>query len=294
MSGAGHRMKAQKSKDICDVLMIVHERPEYLTLALPSLLESGDETMRVWIWQNGSNREVAKILDHYSGHERIHKVHKATHNAKLREPTNWLWRESDATYIGKVDDDTLVPKGWLDRLKSCHAKFQRFGVLGLWVHPRSDYDEQEAKKKISKYRGQSILENSWMAGSGYLMKRACVVQHGLLAPEETFPAFCVRLAWLGWINGWPLPLSFAEHMDDPRSRMCILKTQEDFEKHTPLTAARNNVKTLDEWKELNRMSAKGILKGGKKAGRFFWVRSLFCRALFRWRSGKMPIQNSHL
>jgi len=277
---------SSRSNDLCDVLMIAHDRPEYLALALPSLLDSGDETLRVWVWQNGENPAVTKIVNDHLDHKRMHRVHRSPHNAKLREPTNWLWGESDAAYLGKVDDDTLVPKGWLSTLKNAHEKEPRLGVLGCWVHPASDYNEQLAKQKISLYGGLRLIENPWMAGSGYLMKRTCVLDHGLLAPDETFPSFCVQLAWLGWINGWPLPLLLAEHMDDPRSSMCILKTQEDFERFTPLTAARNNVKTLEEWKELNRISAERILKGGKKAGRLFWVRSMLHRAVFKLRSTK--------
>lgn len=271
---------------VCDVLMIAHDRPEYLALALPALLESGDETLRVWVWQNGEDEAVTKIVDAYLDHDRLYKVHRSPQNAKLREPTNWLWSESDAPYLGKVDDDTLVPKGWLDSLRSAHESFRRFGVLGSWVHPLSDYDEKAARRKLSRYGGQAVVENPWMAGSAYLMKRACVQKAGLLTAEDTFPHYCVRLAWLGWIHGWLLPLVLAEHMDDPRSSYCILKTQKDFESFTPLTAARNNIKTLEEWKRLNRMSAIKMLQSGKKAGRLFWIRSLYRRAVAGWHRGK--------
>ncbi|MBE2179869.1 MAG: glycosyltransferase [Chthoniobacterales bacterium] len=274
-----HCPKTKKEGSLCDVLMIAHNRPEYLELALPALLESGDETLRVWVWQNEAYQQVTEIIDKHIGHPRLHRVHRSTHNAKLREPTNWLWSESDAPYVGKVDDDTLVPREWLETLRVAHERYRQFGVLGCWVHPETDYDEGAARKKISRFGGVKILENPWMAGSAYLMKRACVQQNGVLSPDDTFPQYCVRLAWDGWINGWLLPLLLAEHMDDPRSPHCILKTQEDFEKFTPLTAKRNGVKTLEEWKELNRISAVEILKGGKKAGRLFWIRRALRRVL---------------
>jgi hypothetical protein len=282
--------KASNSSGVCDVLMIAHNRAEYLALALPALLDSGDETLRVWLWQNGEDPAVTKIVNAYVNHKRMYRVHRSSLNAKLREPTNWMWSESDAPYIGKVDDDTLVPKGWLDTLRAAHEKYRRFGVLGSWIHPVTDYDEGLAKKKISHYKGQPLVEKSSMAGSAYLMKRACVLEYGLLAPEDTFPAYCVRLAWHGWIHGWPLPLVLAEHMDDPRSPKCILKTQEDFERFTPLTAVKNNVKTLEEWKELNRKSAVGNLQSSKKPGRLFWIRSLYRRAVASCR-GRTKVAN---
>lgn len=271
--------KAQGSRGFCDVLMIAHNRPEYLALALPALLKSGDATLRVWVWQNGENESVTKVIDRYTNHPRMYKLHRSPQNEGLRAPTNWLWSESDSTYVGKVDDDTLVSHGWLDDLRSAHERVPRFGVLGCWVHPASDYDAKIAKKKISRYQGVNILENPWMAGSAYIMKRGCVHERGLLTSADTFPHYCIGLAWAGWIHGWLLPLILAEHMDDPRSTKCILKTQEDFERFMPLTAVKNNVKTLEEWKALNRISAVEILKSGKKAGRLFWIRRLYQRAI---------------
>lgn len=281
----------KSTNNTCDVLMIAHNRPEYLALSLPALLASGDNSLRVWVWQNGTNETISKIIDSYRNHERMHKVHHSSDNVKLTEPTNWLWGESDATYVGKVDDDTLVPNGWLQSLTSAHEKVSRFGVLGSWVLPIDDYDEKLAKGKMARYGGQLILEKPSMAGSGYLMKRACIQQEGLLQDDDTFPAYCMRLAWLGWINGWHLPLIVAEHMDDPRSTFCILKTEEDFQRLKPLTAVKNNVRTLEQWKEFNSKAAPGLLRSPRKAGRLFWIRSLMLRVAKRCGSFGAHVPN---
>jgi hypothetical protein len=265
----------RSTSNVCDVLMIAHNRPQYTALSLPALLESGDETLRVWVWQNGENEEVSKIINTYSNHRRLYKLHRSATNQGLRAPTNWLWAESDADYVGKVDDDILIPKGWSDKLKCAHEKVRHFGVLGCWVFPAVDYDEKIAKKKISRFRGVEIVENGWMPGPAYLMKRACVQKAGLLREDDTFPGYSVRLAWAGWTHGWLLPLILCENMDDPRSPRCLLKTQDAFEKHTPLTAAKNNVTTLEGWKALSERAARDILKSPKKAGRFFWIRRMF-------------------
>jgi hypothetical protein len=65
----------------------------------------------------------------------------------------------------------------------------------------------------------------------------------------------------------------------------MLKTEEDFQKAKPLTAKRYNLKTLEEWKDLNRKSAMGILRGGKKAGRCFSMRSALKRLAHKFRQG---------
>lgn len=275
-----------KEFGVCDVLMIAHDRPEYLALSLPALLESGDESLRVWVWQNGENEAVTKILDAYTNHDRLYKVYRSPKNLGLRAPTNWLWDESDAGYVGKVDDDILVPKGWAHKLKCAHEKVRHFGVLGCWVFPAVDYNEKIAKKKISRYQGEAIVENGWMPGPAYLMKRACVQTAGLLREDDTFPAYSVRLAWAGWTHGWLLPLIFCENMDDPRSPRCLLQTQDAFEKHTPLTAAKSNVTTLEGWKAQSERAAREILQSPKKAGRLFWMRRIFRRAAASWNERK--------
>jgi hypothetical protein len=277
--------QSSNQNDLCDVLMITHERPEYFALSLPALLESGDESLRVWIWQNGENKDIARILRDYSNHDRLYKVHRSPKNLGLREPTNWLWRESDACYVGKVDDDILIPKGWLGTLKSSHEKVPRFGALGCWVSPMCDFNKNLVYRKTSTYESQKILESPWVPGCAYLMKRICLQDGGLLSADGTFPGYCYRLAWLGWVHGWPLPLLSAENMDDPRSPYCILKTEEEFQSAKPLTAQRYNLKSLEEWKEFNRKSSSQILKGRKKAGRCFWMRSAFKRLAHSFRQG---------
>jgi glycosyltransferase involved in cell wall biosynthesis len=279
----------RSANGISDVLMITHNRPEYFALSLPALLESGDETLRVWVWQNGTNEAVTGIIDSYRNHKRLYRVHQSAENTGLHTPTNWLWSEADGEYIGKVDDDILVPNGWVSTLSQSHRRVPRLGALGCWGMQASDYDERLAPKKMSTYSGVTILESPWMAGSVYLMKRACVVDGGLLRQGDTFPGYCVGLAWLGWIHGWQVPLLLAENMDDPRSPHCMLKTEEDFQKAKPLTAKRYNLKTLEEWKDLNRKSAMGILRGGKKAGRCFSMRSALKRLAHKFRQGSKRI-----
>jgi glycosyltransferase involved in cell wall biosynthesis len=273
------------SQGVCDVLMIINKRPEYLALSLPALLDSGDETLRVWIWQNGDDEAVTRILNMHLNHERIYKVFRSPRNEGLRAPTNWLWSESDADYIGKVDDDILVPSGWASTLKKSHERVRHFGALACWTMHASDYVEEKARHKISRHNGEELLESPWVPGCAYLMKRVCLRDGGFLSEDDTFPGYCYRLAWLGWLHGWHLPLLQSENMDDPRSSHCILKTQEDFEQLKPLTAKRLNLKTLEEWKEFNRRSAEQILQGSKKPGKLYWPRSLFRRALPRRQCG---------
>jgi hypothetical protein len=87
-----------------------------------------------------------------------------------------------------------------------------------------------------------VLRNLWVEGSGYLMKRACVDQLGLLPADMSFPTYCKRLARAGWIHGWYYPFLRQEHMDDPRSPYS-LADDDALARGSSLTAEARGIRT---------------------------------------------------
>ena len=229
-----------------DILMVTHRRPGYTRLALERLLETCDETMRVWLWHNGGHEETLEIVRSLASHPRVHRFHHSPENQKLREPTNWLWRESTGDFVSKVDDDCLMPDGWGRTLRQAHRDMPGLGVVGCWRFRDEDFVPELAEPRIEVLPGgHRVLRNLWVEGSGYLMKRACVEELGLLDRDMSFPMYCKRLARAGWLNGWYYPFLRQEHMDDPRSPYCELASDEDLERNMPLTAENFDVRTLD-------------------------------------------------
>ena len=96
-----------------DVLMITHNRPTAVSRSLPRLLETCDESTRVWLWQNGDHEETLELVSTFAKDPRVAAFHHSRENQKLRPPTNWRWSQSQATYVSKVDDDCLVTPGWI-------------------------------------------------------------------------------------------------------------------------------------------------------------------------------------
>jgi hypothetical protein len=255
--------------------MITYNRPTYVALSLPRLLECADDHTRIWVWHNGNDQETIDTVRSFLNHPRFYRFYQSEENLKLTAPTNWLWSNSDSAYIGKVDDDTLVPDGWTECLRQAHEDVPRFGAIGCWTFPECDYKPDLAAKKLSRYKGHYIIEHPWMAGSGYIMKRNCVLQCGLLVDGESFPQYCVRAAWLGWIHGWYYPLLKAEHMDDPRSSHSMIRTDQDLARCGPLTALKNNALSVNAYTNLIRRTAVSVQQTPKKAGKMFWIRSQF-------------------
>jgi GT2 family glycosyltransferase len=239
-----------------DVLMVTYNRPEYTRRSLGRLLETADERTRVWIWHNGDDRETLEVVRSFSNHPRVHRVHHSTENVKLHPPTNWLFTEAEGTYVSKVDDDCLMPDGWIETLRRAHEDEARFGVLGCWRFQDEDFRPRLAARKIREHAGgHRVLVNCWIEGSGYLMKRACIDAEGVLRDGESFTEYCIRLALAGWINGWYYPFLRQDHMDDPRSPNSLLKTQGDFIRFGPLSAVQFGAGTLNGWTDALRRDA---------------------------------------
>jgi len=245
------------SKPLIDILMITYNRPEYTRMALSRLLDTCDEQMRVWIWHNGMHAETLAIAKEFSTHPRVYKFHHSEQNTRLTTPTNWLWKEGDAPFVCKVDDDCLMPDNWGDTLRAAHAANPKFGAIGCWRFPEQDTVMEIASKKIQEFAGgHKIMRNCWVEGSGYLMKRECINQCGVLKEGQSWVQYNIEIAAAGWINGWYFPFLYQDHMDDPLSPNTLLKTDADLQKYMPLSAEKNGTLTLKEWDALNRRAAR--------------------------------------
>ncbi len=240
-----------------DILMITYNRPGYTRLSLARLLESCDESMRVWLWHNGDHAETLEVVRSLKDHPRVHRFHHSAENVRLRTPTNWLYSESEGSYVSKVDDDCLVPDGWAQKLREAHEAESRFGALGCWLFLPEDFVPELAEKKMATFGGgHRVMQNLWVGGSGYLLKRECVRRAGLIGAKESFTTYCIRLARFGWIHGWYYPFIWQEHMDDPRVPHTGMKCDADVVGSSSLSRGRRGTSTLAAWTAQQGISAR--------------------------------------
>jgi hypothetical protein len=210
----------------------------------------------VWVWQNGDDVETLEVVKSMRQHPRLHEFYHSHENKKLREPTNWLWSLAKGAYLSKVDDDCIVPHGWIDTLRRAHEDVAEFGIISCWHFREEDYDEKVARHKIKTYAGgHRVMVNCWTGGSGYLMKRQCLEVQGTLTQTQSFTDYGIELAKKGWINGWYFPFLYQDHMDDPRSVHCRYKTEEDFQKSPSLSAGTFGHKTLAQFRAAHHEGA---------------------------------------
>jgi len=211
----------------------------------------------VWLWHNGDHAETLEVVQSYIPHPRVHRFHHSVENKKLWEPTNWLLTNAEGDFLSKVDDDNVVPLGWARQLVSAHNDYDRFGVLGCWRFQDEDFLPELAEAKIKEFPGgHRLMQNFWVEGSCFVMKRQCRDEAGALAPGQTFPQYFRSLGLKGWVNGWVYPFLRYENLDDPRSPNSLIKTEADLRKRLPLTAQYNSIETLEDWTDQLRRSAR--------------------------------------
>lgn len=231
-----------------DIIMITYRSAGYLDLSLPRLLSTLGDDDRVWLWHNGDDEETLEALRKYTSDPRVARFHHSRENVRLREPTNWLWQESGAEFVSKVDDDCLVAPGWLDTFADAHRDIPALGAVGSWRHPEEDFRPKLAARKIQDFPGgHQLMRNPWVQGSGYLLRRELAVKAGSLGPDESFPHLCLRLAVAGAVNGFYYPFVPEEHMDDPRAPHTLIRTDEDLANRLPLSAQMNGITTVQAW-----------------------------------------------
>ncbi len=239
-----------------DVLMITYRRPSAVELTLPALLETLAVGDRLWLWHNGEHEETLEIVKKYAQDPRVARFHHSRENVKLRAPTMWLWENATGRYLSKVDDDCLESPDWLETLRLAHESNPDLGAVAGWRHYPDEYRPELAERKIVDLAGgHRVMRNLWVQGSGYLVKRGHVVRVGGLPPSGSFAQWCMSLARHGATNGFYFPFLFEDHLDDPRSQHSLIRSDEDLRTSAPLSAVRNDVRTLAEWDAGRRAEA---------------------------------------
>ena len=110
-----------------DILMITHDRLDYLKKSLPSVLNQSFKQWHLTIWDNDSRQITKEYLKNIND-PRI-RVYYNWDNESLASITTRFIRRSGAEFIGKVDSDMIIPEDWASRLIAKH-KEGHYGFLG--------------------------------------------------------------------------------------------------------------------------------------------------------------------
>lgn len=243
-----------------DLLLITWNRIDYVKRTLENLLNDSAD-FRLYCWDNGSKDGTSDLIAECND-ERIVEKHFCPVNVMQAFPTDWFLERCQSDIIGKVDDDTLVPAGWIENISEALLKNKILGMVGCWTFMLEDFDrnEKKARRKIVKVGDFQILHNLYIGGTAFLMRKEYAVNY--LLPNHNGRAFPIdrhKMTEDGYISGWIYPLLFAEHMDDPRSEHCLMNKPGGMNSQAALTAVTRNIKTPEQYQEWIMKDADDIL-----------------------------------
>lgn len=241
-----------------DLLLITWNRRGYLEKTLPHLL-SNPEDFRLYCWDNASTDGAADLIRDLKD-ERVVVKHFSNENVRQREPSIWFLENAKGTLAGKVDDDILLPHGWLGRCAAPILADHAFGLMGCWIFMPSDWEEITHKPNIYERAGHQYLRVIKRAGQSFLARRDLMRKY--LTPAGTgygFPVDQSKLTFDGFINGYPLPIMMAHNMDDPRSEHCLLNRPGGMGEQAAQTMRARGFKTAEEYGEWIRQDARNLV-----------------------------------
>lgn len=211
------------------ILMICHNRLGFTQLSLSHLLEGlTSELADVFVVDNASTDETPEYLSQLR-HPRLKAVLRMEMNYPLSEVTNLFWYEvaRDYEYVGKVDNDTIVPQGYflhametMDCCRQIGMNLAALSAIHFSIHAMSRIDPAVYVQNIERLpNGYGLLIQPHVGGCCYVLDRTLARQFGPLKTHEGQ----IKLGWTecqwdmaerGIPAAYLLPFQFAKHLDD--------------------------------------------------------------------------------
>ncbi|MBQ7607397.1 MAG: glycosyltransferase [Desulfovibrionaceae bacterium] len=207
-----------------DILYITFNRLSYTKETLPALVENAEAPFHLTIVDNGSTDGTVDYLKQFArSHCKIlSAIRFLEFNTGISQPTNAFWKASKAEFLGKVDNDTLYPQGWLNRLLEAHLATKRLGVIGGFHFNTKYVDMENLARRVIDVEGVQLVPDAFIGGCCYLFRRSLQRQRGLLSVGKLkthgWTEYQSEICRSGKINGYLWPLLQVEHFDDPLNK----------------------------------------------------------------------------
>lgn len=111
------------------ILMITWNRLEYTKQAIKSIIDNSDLPFKLFIFDNNSADDTKEYLENLKN-KQIEIFHSKK-NTGLVPPMNYFFNKfCNYKYVAKVDNDTIVGKDWLSKLKEVLDEYPLLAVEG--------------------------------------------------------------------------------------------------------------------------------------------------------------------
>ena len=177
------------------ILMIVLDRLEYTKQAVKGVLNNTKYPFKLFIFNNGSDEKTTRYLKGLRD-SRIF-IHHSRENIGLVPPMNMFFdRFKDCKYVAKVDNDTVVSEGWLEKLVDVMEAYPLFTVQAdhyLAMPFKIDSNDDFYKHLFGvDFNGGKVYFYKNSGGTGQLIRRSVIDK----------PLSSVRNKTKGGLSGW--------------------------------------------------------------------------------------------
>jgi len=228
-----------------DLLLITHNRRAYVEKAIPRLWEDGAD-FRVYWWDNHSTDGAIDVVVGHAD-ERLVESQRSTENLGQLAPTRWFLEVSRSDVVGKIDDDVLLPPGWTERFVPLVRSHPELGMLSCWMYMPEDWDQDQAEKNVVAVGGHRIFRASTLGGCSFVVRTELLKRFFLPDSNRGLPVDRLGMSLAGFVSGYPLPLAFAHHMDDPRSPHCLMRDPNHPQTQFSYTMQNFGFESLEEY-----------------------------------------------
>lgn len=163
------------------LLMLTWDRVEYTKMALESLFKNTIYPYDLWIIDNKNDKDDTRkyLVDLKKREPRITKLILNDTNEGLSKPTNRFWRETTTEMVGKIDNDTLVPEGWLTKLMEASDKVPELMMVS-GIH----FENWKPDIPCKIYDGIKLYFPNNTGGCCYILRRTAINKMGYLAEQH--------------------------------------------------------------------------------------------------------------
>ncbi len=168
--------KIKKVKSKIPILMITWNRLEYTKQAIKAIRENTSNYI-LFIWDNNSNDGTKKYLKALN--DKNIEIHFENKNVGLVPPMNYFFEKfKNYKYVAKVDNDTVVGKGWLEKLREVMDEIPLFAVeANHFLMLNYDIKENEDYYRhlyCVDFKGNKLYLSEMVGGTGVLIRRKMI------------------------------------------------------------------------------------------------------------------------
>jgi cellulose synthase/poly-beta-1,6-N-acetylglucosamine synthase-like glycosyltransferase len=180
-----------------------------------ALLSRGNETpFDVFVVDNGSEDKVLHFLRHIQSlnPEHLHSISFSKTNRGIAPVQNEFWEYALDKYrfVGKIDNDIIVPRGWIDECARRIGADSKIGAMSLyhWLPWWAEDIEMEYVSLIESGNGRYVwtshVGGNYLASSEFVKKIGNVVRE-TNSLKQGFTEWLYRGNELGFRHGFVYP-----------------------------------------------------------------------------------------